>query len=86
MGKYKIYRDYYYLSTKEELKIINSYNPTEEEMKSLNEFIKEGGSFDENPYMIYGESGHPMNFIDAYRFLDVIREEWENEQLQQANQ
>ena len=55
-------------------------------MKALNEFIKEGGSFDDNPYLIYGEYGNPMNFIDAYRFLDVIREEWENEQLQQTNQ
>lgn len=85
MGKYKIYRDYHYLSTKEELEIINSYNPTEEEMTALNEFIKDGGSFDENPYMIYGENGNPMNFIEAYRFLDVIVEAWENEQLQQTN-
>ena len=79
MGKYKMFRDYYYLSTKEELEIINSYNPTEEEMNELNKWIKEGGSFDGNPYLIYGENGNPMNFIEAYRFLDVIMEEWENE-------
>ena len=86
MGKYKMYRNNYPLTTKEELEIINSYNPTEEEMNELNKFIKKGGSFDGNPYMVYGENGRLINFIDAYRFIDEMMEECRNEQLQQTNQ
>ena len=54
-------------------------------MNELNKFIKKGGSFDGNPYMVYGENGRLINFIDAYRFIDEMMEECRNEQLQQTN-
>ena len=45
MGKYRRYKNNRYLTTKEELKIIESYNPTDQEMDELDKWILEGESF-----------------------------------------
>lgn len=85
MGKYKMYRNNYPLTTKEELKIISSLKLTKDEMNELNDWISKGESFDDNPFMIYEENGKPSNYIEAYRFIKNMREKFINEQLQQIN-
>lgn len=85
MGKYRMYRNNYPLTTKEELKIINFLNSTKDEMDKLNDWVSKGEFFDDNPFMIYEENGFPSNFIEAYRFEENMREEFINEQLQQIN-
>lgn len=81
MGKYRIYKNNRYLTTKEELKIIKSYNPTVQEMDELNKWILEGESFNSNPFMIYDENGRLSNFIEAHRFCEQVKEDKLNEQL-----
>lgn len=85
MGKYKMYRNNYPLTTKEELKIISSLKLTKDEMNELNDWVSKGESFDDNPFMIYEENGNPSNYIEAYRFIKNMKEKFINEQLQQIN-
>jgi hypothetical protein len=81
MEKYRRYKNNRYLTTKEELKIIESYNPTDQEMDELDKWILEGESFNSNPFMIYDENDRLSNFIEAYRFCEQVKEEKLNEQL-----
>jgi len=40
---------------------------TPDERKELNKWADNGNSPYDNPYLLYGENGHPMDFIDAAR-------------------
>jgi len=46
---------------------------TEDEKNELREWVADGNSVYENPYMIFDESGCPMDFINGCRIgIDLI--------------
>jgi len=51
---------------------------TEDERKELHEWVATGNSVHDNPYYIYGEDGHPMNYINAIRYNKELCEEMRN--------
>ncbi len=53
---------------------------TDEEKKDLREWVADGNSVQENPYLLYGENGWPMDFITGCRIGDDMRENPQNYQ------
>lgn len=51
---------------------------TEDEKKELYEWVAAGNSVHDNPYYIYGEDGHPMDYITAIRLNEDLCEEMKN--------
>jgi len=47
---------------------------TEDENTELREWVEAGNSVNDNPYMLYDESGCPMDFINGCRVGDDMRE------------
>ena len=45
---------------------------TEVEKRNLYDWVNEGNSVFENPYLISDDSGRPMDFINAFRFNDEM--------------
>lgn len=42
---------------------------TQEELADLNEWIKDGNRFNQNPWFIYSDKGRLVNFIEASRYV-----------------
>jgi type I site-specific restriction endonuclease len=40
---------------------------TAAERKALRKWVAESNSAGENPYLLYGDDGHPIGFIEAWR-------------------
>lgn len=51
---------------------------TEDERKELHEWVTTGNSVNDNPYCLYGEDGHPMDYINAIRCNRELCEEMRN--------
>jgi len=45
---------------------------TKDEMNDLYEWVEDGNSIYNNPYMIFDSSGRPMDFINACRFQAIL--------------
>jgi len=45
---------------------------TEDEKKELRKWVAVGNSVNDNPYMLYDESGWPMDFINGCRISNDI--------------
>jgi hypothetical protein len=58
---------------KEYLEVIGSL--TGDEKKELCEWVAVGNSVNDNPYMLYDESGWPMDFINGCRISNDIFKE-----------
>ena len=53
---------------KEELEKFKETHPmTPEELKAIESWVNEGNSVYDNPSLIYGENGYPLDFLAAYR-------------------
>ena len=55
---------------------IGSMSP--EEQKELREWVDAGNSPYDNPYLLYGDDGWPMDFINADRTADDMKHNPEN--------
>lgn len=51
---------------------------TEDERKELHEWVETGNSVHDNPYYLYGEDGHPMDYINSIRCNKELCEEMRN--------
>ena len=51
---------------------------TSDEQKELREWVNDGNSVYDNPYLLYGDDGRPMDFIDATRTFEDMRRNPEN--------
>ena len=47
---------------------------TPQEKNDLREWVNGGHSVYENPYFLYTEAGHPMDFVEAERIVNDMRE------------
>lgn len=53
---------------KEELEKFKEAHPmTPEELEAIESWVNEGNSVYDNPSLIYGENGYPLDFLAAYR-------------------
>lgn len=66
-----------YPYTREETKaFFSTIEITEDELSDLNEWVREGNEFYSNPWYIYTEKGRISNFIEAYRVINDMYEEY----------
>lgn len=68
-----------YFTKKEVQEVLDTYHATQEEKDAYFQWVFEGHSFYENPYMIYDEKCQPFNFIESYRMILDLMEEYEND-------
>jgi hypothetical protein len=45
---------------------------TPPERKDLLEWVKDGNSVHNNPWLLYSEEGHPLDFLDAMRITEDL--------------
>lgn len=79
-GRYGMFDGYHEFNKKETMKVLKDYNASDHAIELYFQWVEDGNSFYENPAMIYGEDGSPLNFIEGYRSLLYLMEEYENEQ------
>lgn len=62
--------------TREETKaFFRAIEITDEELGDLNEWVKDGNVFYNNPWLIYTDKGNVSNFVDASRFVTQMYED-----------
>ena len=49
---------------------------TKDEIHDLHEWVEDGNSVYDNPYLIYDSSGRPMDFINACRFNAIMYDDF----------